>query len=74
MMKYAFYVTISQIGCEEKGDTQKDIRIDKQKNHIGHTVIPTGIETTHLIGLGFSYDGKINILILITLFIPTIVF
>ena len=51
------------------------------KIYIGRIRIPMGIDTTHLIGLGFSQriihwrsDGKSNPLILITLFTPTIVF
>ena len=54
MMRYAFYVTNSQNGGEGQGDTQTDDRTYRQKNIIGKTDRPAGIETTHLIGLGFS--------------------
>ena len=36
------------------GSTHTYIGTNIQKNLIGQTVRPTGIETTHLIGLGFS--------------------
>ena len=54
MMKYKFYVTTSQSGGEGKGDTYTDIGTDIHTHIIGQTERPTGIETTHLIGLGFS--------------------
>ena len=54
MMKFAFYATTSQSGSEGKGDTQTHVGTDRQTNLIGQTWRHTGIETTHLIGLGFS--------------------
>ena len=54
MMKYAFYITTSQLGGEGQGNTQAAVGTYKQTNLIGHTDRPTEIETTHLIGLGFS--------------------
>ena len=55
IMKYAFYITTSQSGGEGKGNTQTDVSIDRQKNLIVQTRTPTGIETTHPIGLVFSW-------------------
>ena len=54
MMMYAFYVTTSQSGGEGQGDTQIDVGTDRQMKLIGQTGRPTGIETTHPIGLVFS--------------------
>ena len=54
MTKYAFYVTTSQSGGKWKGYTQIDVVTDIWTNIIGHTYTPTGIETTYIIGLGFS--------------------
>ena len=54
MMKYNFYVTTSQSGGEDRGDTQADVGTDRQTNIIGKTVRTIGIETTHIIRLGFS--------------------
>ena len=54
MMKYNFYVITSQIGVEEKGNTQEDVGTNIHMDLIVHTGKPTGIETTHPIRLGFS--------------------
>ena len=54
MMMYDFYVTTYQSGGGGKGGTQTDAKTDKHMNLIGHTIIPTGIDTTHLIVLVFS--------------------
>ena len=37
MIKYAFYVTTSQIGGEGKGNTQTDVGTDRKTNLIGYT-------------------------------------
>ena len=53
-MKYDFYVTAYQSGGEGQGDTQTDVRTNRQNNLIGQTGRPTGIDTTHTIVSGFS--------------------
>ena len=47
-----FYVTKSQSGGEEQVNTHTESETDIKENLVGQTVRPTGIETTHLIGLG----------------------
>ena len=56
MMMYAFYVTTSQSGGEGQGDTQAEVGTDRKTNLIGQTGRTMGIETTHLIGLGFRLE------------------
>ena len=79
--KVRLYVTTPQRGGKGGGNTHTYVGTYSHKIYIGRIRIPMGIDTTHLIGLGFSQriihwrsDGKSNPLILITLFTPTIVF
>ena len=55
MINYAFYVTTSKRGGEGQGDTQKEVRTERQTYIIVKTGRSTGIETTHLTRLGFSW-------------------
>ena len=55
MMGYDFYVIISQSGGEGKGDTKTDVETYRHTNLIGNICRPTGIDTTHIIILGFSW-------------------
>ena len=50
MMKYIFYLTISQSGVKWKGDKNAYAKTGRQMNLIGQTCRHTGIETTHPIG------------------------
>ena len=54
MMNYVFYVTTPQGGGEGQVDTQTKVGTYKQTNLIVQKGRPMGIDTTHLIGLGFS--------------------
>ena len=54
-MEYTFYVATSQRGGEGQGGIYTDVGTDRQTNLIGQAGRPTGIDTTHLIGLGFSW-------------------
>ena len=54
MTKYAFYVTTSQSVGKWKFYTPIDVESDIQANDIGHTYVPTGIDTTYIIELRFS--------------------
>ena len=49
------YITTSQSGGEGQGSTRKDDSTDKNMKLIGQTGIHSVIETTHPIGLGFSW-------------------
>ena len=53
MTKYAFYVTTSQIRGEWRGNTYTVVEIYRQTNPIRKTRVPTGIDTAHIIVLGF---------------------
>ena len=52
-MRYGFYVSTYKSGGEGQGNTKIEARKDRQTNLIGQTGIPTAIQTTNPIGLGF---------------------
>ena len=54
IMNYAFYVNTYQSGGEVQGNTQTEVSTYRLTDLIGQTCIPTWIDTTHKIGLGFS--------------------
>ena len=55
MMNYAFYFTASQSVGEGQGNTHTEVMIDRQTNIMGQIGRPTGIESTYIIGLVFSW-------------------
>ena len=54
-INYAFYAATYQSGGEGRGDTQKDIRTDREMNIIGQTSRSIEIDTMHIFRLGFSW-------------------